>query len=65
MLLFNYRFYKDPYKFNPENFSNEAKMHHNPFSYLPFGHGPRNCVGKQFALLELKMVLVKVNHHTI
>jgi hypothetical protein len=32
--------------FNPENFSDEIKATRPNYSYLPFGDGPRNCIGK-------------------
>jgi len=60
MKVSHFRFYNEPHKFNPENFSNEAKLRNDPFTFIPFGHGPRNCIGKQLALLKIKMVLAKV-----
>ena len=29
-------------------------------TYMPFGEGPRNCIGRRFALMEAKMALVEV-----
>ncbi|KAK3697752.1 hypothetical protein QZH41_010307 [Actinostola sp. cb2023] len=47
-------------KFDPERFRGPAKESRHPFQFLPFGEGPRNCIGKRFALLEVKITLVNI-----
>jgi len=47
-------------EFNPENFSKEAKAKRHPYTFLPFGQGPRSCIGMRFALLEMKIAFVQV-----
>ena len=49
-----------PEKYDPERFSPEAKKSLDPYQYLPFGSGPRNCVGMRFAQMELKLVLARI-----
>ncbi|UYV82548.1 CYP3A4 [Cordylochernes scorpioides] len=52
-------FHPDPEKFDPERFLPENKDNIRPFTYLPFGEGPRNCVAERFAQLEVKLCLAK------
>ena len=41
-------------------FSAEEKVKHHPCALLPFGYGPRNCIGMRFALLQVKMALIEL-----
>ena len=52
--------WEDPEKFDSERFRGARKDTHHPFQFLPFGGGPRNCIGMRFALLEIKIALVKI-----
>ncbi|XP_017776424.1 PREDICTED: cytochrome P450 9e2-like [Nicrophorus vespilloides] len=52
------KYYPNPEKFDPERFNDENKVNIKPHMYLPFGAGPRNCIGSRFALLEAKVVFV-------
>ncbi|XP_068406224.1 thromboxane-A synthase [Eschrichtius robustus] len=49
-----------PETFNPERFTAEARRRQRPFTYLPFGAGPRSCLGVRLGLLEVKLTLLRV-----
>lgn len=57
------KFFPNPTKFDPERFSEENKRDIQPFSYMPFGLGPRNCIGSRFALCEVKVMLYQLLQH--
>ena len=54
------KYFPEPKKFDPERFSDENKNNINPYAYLPFGLGPRKCIGDRFALMETKILFVKI-----
>ncbi|GFY30160.1 thromboxane-A synthase [Trichonephila clavipes] len=56
-------FFQDPETFNPERFMDGYEPKHPQYAYLPFGAGPRNCLGMRFALLEIKMCITNILHH--
>ncbi|KAF6208006.1 hypothetical protein GE061_016455 [Apolygus lucorum] len=52
--------FPDPLTFNPDRFSEEKEHTIVKGSYLPFGSGPRICIGARFAKLEIQVALVKI-----
>jgi cytochrome P450 len=57
------RWWDDPDRFMPERFSpeNEAKLR--KYAYLPFGGGPRICIGNSFAMMEAVLLLATIAQH--
>ncbi|KAJ4432916.1 hypothetical protein ANN_15173 [Periplaneta americana] len=53
-------YFPDPERFDPERFSEENKKSIPRFSYLPFGDGPRSCIGMRFALMQNKAALIHI-----
>jgi cytochrome P450 len=51
------RSWDSPESFDPERFSKANEKQHAPFTYLPFGGGPRGCIGGNYAMLQILMIL--------
>ena len=51
------RYWQSPESFDPERFTNANEKLQTPFTYLPFGGGPRGCIGGNYAMLQILMIL--------
>uniref|UniRef100_V9IJB6 Cytochrome P450 6a14 n=1 Tax=Apis cerana TaxID=7461 RepID=V9IJB6_APICE len=58
--------FPNPDIFDPERFNEEAVVARHPMTYLPFGDGPRNCIGARFAQFQSKIgIITIVRNHKI
>jgi cytochrome P450 len=53
-------FWDDPETFDPDRFSPERSAGRPHFAYVPFGGGPRQCIGNTFAVTEAQLILATV-----
>lgn len=51
-------YYEDPEKFDPERFTPDKIAKRHSAAYLPFGMGPRNCIGARFGKMQVKLGLI-------
>ena len=48
--------WQNPFEFNPERFKNFELKGDNRFKFMPFGAGPRICIGNNFAMMEMQLI---------
>ncbi|XP_058823811.1 cytochrome P450 4C1-like [Topomyia yanbarensis] len=60
MIHRNPEVFPDPDRYDPERFSEDAESKRGPYDYIPFSVGARNCIGQRFAMVEMKVVLIKL-----
>jgi cytochrome P450 len=56
----NSNYWETPELFDPERFTQEAEKQRPPFVYLPFGGGPRRCIGSNFAMMVMQVIVSSV-----
>jgi cytochrome P450 len=54
------RLWQNPERFDPTRFTEENESQIPKYAYLPFGGGPRVCIGNHFALMEAQILLVQI-----
>ncbi|CAG2121668.1 unnamed protein product, partial [Medioppia subpectinata] len=54
------KYYKNADQFIPDRFLAENRKNLVPYTYMPFGTGPRNCIGMRFALMEVKLCIAHI-----
>ncbi|XP_067003074.2 cytochrome P450 4C1 [Anabrus simplex] len=54
------RFFSDPERFDPDRFLPERSHERHPYSYVPFGAGPRMCIGYKYAEIQMAVTLATV-----
>lgn len=56
----NSEYWESPLSFRPERFDPSKGAKITPYSYVPFAAGPRMCIGKDFALIEMTLTLAMI-----
>jgi cytochrome P450 len=54
------RLWPDPERFDPDRFASGHEAARPRFAYIPFGGGPRGCIGNQFAMVEAQLIVAAV-----
>lgn len=55
-------FWDRAYVFDPERFNEDESQGRHKFAFFPFGGGPRYCIGNNFAMMEMKVILATLVH---
>jgi cytochrome P450 len=54
------RWWPEPARFDPDRWTDQAEQDRPKFAYMPFGAGPRMCIGEQFAWMEAMLIVAVI-----
>jgi cytochrome P450 len=54
------KLWPDPGRFDPDRFTPEQEAARPKFAYIPFGGGPRGCIGNHFAMIEVQLIVAAI-----
>jgi cytochrome P450 len=54
------KYWEHPEQFNPNRFTKENMKKHKPFTHIPFGGGPRVCIGGSYAQIQILLILATI-----
>lgn len=54
------RWFPEPLRFDPDRWKDDFQKTLPPFAYMPFGGGPRRCIGNSFAMMEATLLLASI-----
>lgn len=57
---FDPNYFPDPLRFDPDRFSDERKADILPYTYMPFGDGPRVCIAQRVGMLQTAVAIIRV-----
>jgi len=57
------KLWDQPEKFDPSRFATDAVAGRDKYAYMPFGGGPRICIGLTFAMMEAQIILATLSQH--
>ena len=60
VITYNEKYFEDAKCFKPERWLRENSKSIHSFASLPFGYGPRSCVGRRFAELEIQLATIQI-----
>lgn len=57
---YNEKYYEKSFQFLPQRWLSTNSLSKDPYTFIPFSSGSRNCIGQHLALLETKIVIAKL-----